>query len=134
MALVLPRAVKRSVLLQIALKAFKINVLKAFTSINVRFCTRVRSASRQLLVASCWWSVWDSVLATLETCKRSGGILGGETAKQHFPSAELRDGPRDSVLALKPSWHHLIRFVEARASIHGLEEHRAVVRSCASRR
>ena len=25
--------------------------------------------------------------------KRSVGILGGETAKQHLPSAELRDGP-----------------------------------------
>ena len=32
--------------------------------------------------------------------KRSVGILGGETAKQHLPSAELRDGPRPSVLAV----------------------------------
>ena len=35
----------------------------------------------------------------LQSCKRSGGILGGETAKQHLPSAELRDGTRPSVLA-----------------------------------
>ena len=33
--------------------------------------------------------------------QRSVGILGGETAKQNLPSAELRDGTRDSVLALK---------------------------------
>ena len=33
--------------------------------------------------------------------KRSVGILGGETAKQHLPSAELRDGPRPSVLAFQ---------------------------------
>ena len=29
--------------------------------------------------------------------KRSVGILGGETAQQHLPCAELREGPRDSV-------------------------------------
>ena len=38
--------------------------------------------------------------------KRSVGILGGETAKQHLPCAELRDGARDSVLALK-FWHSI---------------------------
>ena len=37
--------------------------------------------------------------------KRPVGILGGETAKQHLPSAELRDGPRPRVLALKITWH-----------------------------
>ena len=31
--------------------------------------------------------------------QRSVGILGGETAKQDLPSAELCDGTRDSVLA-----------------------------------
>ena len=34
--------------------------------------------------------------------ERPVGILGGETAKQHLPCAELRDGPRDCVLALNP--------------------------------
>ena len=33
--------------------------------------------------------------------QRSVGILGGETAKQNLPSAELRDGTRPCVLALK---------------------------------
>ena len=33
--------------------------------------------------------------------QRSVGILGGETAKQNLPSAELRDGIRPCVLALK---------------------------------
>ena len=38
------------------------------------------------------------------SCKRSVGMLGKETAKQNLSSAELRDGTRDSVLALKPRW------------------------------
>ena len=33
--------------------------------------------------------------------KRPVGILGGETAQQHLPSAELRDGPRPSVVCVK---------------------------------
>ena len=33
--------------------------------------------------------------------ERPVGILGEETAKQHLPRAELRDGKRPSVLAFK---------------------------------
>ena len=37
--------------------------------------------------------------------ERPVGILGKETAQQHLSSAELRDGTRPRVLALKPAKH-----------------------------
>ncbi len=44
------------------------------------------------------WKITCSISHALR--QRSVGILGKETAKQNLSSAELRDGTRDSVLAL----------------------------------
>ena len=41
---------------------------------------------------------------SLVSSKRSVGILGKWNAQHNTSSAELRDGSRPSVLALKPSW------------------------------
>ena len=44
------------------------------------------------------WRITCSVSHALR--ERSVGMLGKETAKQHLSSAKLRDGTRDSVLAV----------------------------------
>ena len=50
----------------------------------------------------------------IDLSRRKSVILGEETAKQHLPRAELRDGKRPSVLAFKTHWHRF-RFAEALA-------------------
>ena len=55
---------------------------------------RGQSVSDGVSRASLGVLAFPTLASLLQRSQRPVGILGGETAKQHLPSAELRDGPR----------------------------------------
>ena len=91
-----------------SLRVFAVTTLASFATLhyflrkNANLTNPITSAREALCFAFRLPRMTDLRYANQEMeSERPVGILGEETAKQHLPRAELRDGTRSSVLAFK---------------------------------